>query len=84
MSFSVNVALNVQQGGETGASERAKRRHARPLELDSDDEGKGENGTNQNHDLIPDHVEVAVPLVADPQIVVNYGDITRKCQMLIF
>lgn len=83
MSFSVNVALNVQQGAEIVASERAKRRHARPLELDSDDDGKGENDTIQNHDLIPEQVEVAVPLIGDPQIVVNYGDITRKYQMLI-
>ncbi|XP_037831782.1 histone-lysine N-methyltransferase SETD1B-A [Kryptolebias marmoratus] len=61
-------ALNVQLGDEMVASERAKRRHARPLELDSDDEEKGGNDTLQNHDLVSDRVEVAAPVVDDPPI----------------
>ncbi|XP_013862650.1 histone-lysine N-methyltransferase SETD1B-A [Austrofundulus limnaeus] len=58
---------NVQQGDEMATSERAKRRHARPLELDSDDEGKGDNDTLQNHDFTSNQAELSVP-VDDPQI----------------
>lgn len=75
MSLSFIAAQNVQQGDEITASERAKRRHARPLELDSDDEGIGDNDTLQNHDFTSNHVEVSVPVLVDPQIMVNSGKV---------
>lgn len=63
----------MQQGDEIVTSERAKRRHARPLELDSDDEGKEDNDPLQNHDFTSNQVEVSVAVVDAPQIVVNSG-----------
>lgn len=56
------------------SSERAKRRHARPLDLDSDDDD-GEDGeernTLQDKEMTPNKVKVLVPEEDEPQILVN-------------
>lgn len=71
MPLSVYVVLEVKQGDDiaTPASERAKRRHARPHELDSDDDADG--GKEDN--TLQDEVEAIVPVDDDPHILVN-GD----------
>ncbi|XP_030592728.1 histone-lysine N-methyltransferase SETD1B-A-like isoform X2 [Archocentrus centrarchus] len=59
------------------SSERAKRRHARPLDLDSDDDN-GEDGeddnTLQDNEMIPDKVKVFVPEEDEPQILSDRDD----------
>lgn len=66
----------MKQGEDKGslASERAKRRHARPHELESDDddeEGKDEDNTLQDEETTSDKLEAVVPVHDDPQILVN-------------
>ncbi|KAM7416241.1 hypothetical protein PAMA_018355 [Pampus argenteus] len=61
-------ASDVKQGDDTmgPASERPKRRHARPHELDSDnDEEKEEDNTHQDEEVISD------PIKADPILPVD-------------
>lgn len=74
MSLLFNAALDVKQGDDImgGASERPKRRHARPHELDSDDdEGKEEDDTHQDEEIISDNVDPIMPVDDDLQILVN-------------
>uniref|UniRef100_A0A8C2W926 [Histone H3]-lysine(4) N-trimethyltransferase n=1 Tax=Cyclopterus lumpus TaxID=8103 RepID=A0A8C2W926_CYCLU len=67
--------VNVKQGDDRvrPASERAKRRHARPhgLDSDTDDEGKDEDNTLQDDETTSDKVEAIVPVDEDPQNLVN-------------
>ncbi|KAK5871200.1 hypothetical protein PBY51_004092 [Eleginops maclovinus] len=62
------------------ASEKAKRRHARPHELESDDddddddEGKEEDNTLQDEETTSDKVEAVVPVDDDPQILCDRDD----------
>ncbi|XP_054466087.1 histone-lysine N-methyltransferase SETD1B-A-like [Anoplopoma fimbria] len=69
-SCSTHEISDVKQGDDKvrSASERAKRRHARPHELDSDndDEGKDEDNTLQDEETTSDKVEAIVPF-DDPQ-----------------
>lgn len=75
------MVLDVKQGDERfrPASERAKRRHARPHELDSDDDDdeddddaeKEEDNTLQGEEAISDKVEATLPIDDDPQILVK-------------
>lgn len=70
----------MKYGDDTvmAASERPKRRHARPHELDSDededggndDEGKEED-TTLEEEIIPDKVETLVPDNNAPQMLVK-------------
>ncbi len=76
MLLSLHVVLDVKQGDDIArpASERAKRRHARPHELDSDDDGDGgkeEDNTLRDEEAISDKVEPVVPVDDDPHILVN-------------
>ena len=53
-------------------SQRPKRRHARPHELDSDDdEGKEEDNTHQDEEIVSDKVDPVVLIDDDLQILVN-------------
>ncbi|KAM6931412.1 histone-lysine N-methyltransferase SETD1B-A-like [Xenentodon cancila] len=67
-SASAHESLDVKYGDETAISgpEKAKRRHARPLELDSDDdsEKKEEDNALQDYSLILNQVE-AIKQVED-------------------
>lgn len=81
------VASGVRQKDDTckHASERAKRRHARPHELDSDsddqDEGKEEvENTFPDEENASNRVGDVAPADDDPQILVN--DITEKSSWL--
>lgn len=70
--FSFPVPLDVKQGDDIFRAERAKRRHARPHELDSDDdddEGKEDNAL-QNEET-SDKADVIVPVHDGPQILVK-------------
>lgn len=63
----------MKQGDDTIRSERAKRRHARPHELDSDDdddEGKQEDNTLKNKETTSDKAKAIVPVDDGPQILV--------------
>lgn len=57
------------------ASERGKRRHARPLDLDSDDDDDGDAGEEdkilQDEEAIPDKVKAFVLDEDEPHILVN-------------
>lgn len=57
------------------ASERGKRRHARPLDLDSDDDDDGDAGEEdkilQDEEAIPDKVKDFVLDEDEPHILVN-------------
>lgn len=55
------------------ASERGKRRHARPLDLDSDDDGDAgkEDKILQDEEAIPDKVKAFVLDEDEPHILVN-------------
>lgn len=55
---------------EKSAAEGAKRRHARPLELDSDDEDEEEDKTHHDSNQTSEQVDVIKP-AEDPQIMVN-------------
>lgn len=44
-------------------SDAAKRRHARPLELDSDDEEKEEDNTHNDNQQMSDQVEAIIPVL---------------------
>uniref|UniRef100_UPI0037E801B2 histone-lysine N-methyltransferase SETD1B-like n=1 Tax=Semicossyphus pulcher TaxID=241346 RepID=UPI0037E801B2 len=79
--FYFHVVLDVKQRGDIcgPASEGAKRRHARPHALDSDDEddagyGKEEENTLQEKETISDGVEAVVPDDDDPQILSDRED----------
>lgn len=66
------------------ASERGKRRHARPLDLDSDDDddGGGDAGKEdkilQDEEAIPDKVKAFVLDEDEPHIPVNEKKIANK------
>ncbi|KAF3851063.1 hypothetical protein F7725_012835 [Dissostichus mawsoni] len=72
---STHESSDVKQGEDKGslASERAKRRHARPheLESDNDDEGKDEDNTLQDEETTSDKLEAVVPVHDDPQILTS-------------
>ncbi|XP_044053095.1 histone-lysine N-methyltransferase SETD1B-A-like isoform X2 [Siniperca chuatsi] len=70
VSCSTHESVDVKQADDIfrPTSERAKRRHARPHELDSDDEGNEEDNTLQDEGTISDKVETIVPVDNDPQI----------------
>lgn len=75
MLLSFHVILDVKPKEDdtlTPASERVKRRHARPHELESDDEGKEEDNTLQDEEKISDNVEAIVQVDDDPEILVNW------------
>lgn len=71
------MVLDVKQGDDVfkPAPERAKRRHARPHELDSDDddddEGKEEENTLQDEETVSGKVQAVAPADEHPQILVN-------------
>ncbi|XP_033947206.1 histone-lysine N-methyltransferase SETD1B-A-like [Pseudochaenichthys georgianus] len=76
---STHESSDVKQGEDKGslASERAKRRHARPHELESDDddeEGKDEDNTLQDEETTSDKLEAVVPVHDDPQILCDRDD----------
>ncbi|XP_068559706.1 histone-lysine N-methyltransferase SETD1B-A-like [Cebidichthys violaceus] len=77
-SLSTHESSDVKQGEDKvrPASERAKRRHARPHELDSDndDERKDEDNTLQDEETTSDKVEAIVPVDGDPQILCDRDD----------
>ncbi|MED6244199.1 hypothetical protein ATANTOWER_030901 [Ataeniobius toweri] len=58
---------------EKSAAERAKRRHARPSQLDSDDEEE-EDLTHNNKHHMSDQVEAIVPLLGDSHILSDRDD----------
>ncbi|XP_070820831.1 histone-lysine N-methyltransferase SETD1B-A-like [Chaetodon trifascialis] len=65
---------DVKQGDDrlSPAPERAIRRHARPHELDSDDDDEGrDDSTGRDEEAVSDNVEAAA---ADPQILRDDGD----------
>lgn len=70
LSLSSHVLLDVKQGDDTFRPERAKRRHARPHELDSDDDDDDDEG-NENAlqaEETSDKVEASLPAYDAPQI----------------
>lgn len=72
--FSFHVFLDVKQGDDVFKAERAKRRHARPRMLDSDDdddEGKQEDSTLQNKATSSDKAESIVPVDDGPGFLVK-------------
>ncbi|XP_036000431.1 histone-lysine N-methyltransferase SETD1B-A [Fundulus heteroclitus] len=68
-SSSAHETLKSQQEDELEkcAAERAKRRHARPLELDSDDERKEEDEAHNDHHQMLDQVADVKTVPDDPQ-----------------
>lgn len=64
------------------ASERGKRRHARPLDLDSDDDDDGDAGEEdkilQDEEAIPDKVKAFVLDEDEPHILVNEATEKKK------
>ncbi|KAI3372377.1 hypothetical protein L3Q82_022872, partial [Scortum barcoo] len=73
------AVLDVQRKDDTvrPAAERAKRRHARPHELDSDDDGDGgkeEDNTLRDEGVISDKVEATAPVEDRPQILCDRDD----------
>ncbi|XP_068461091.1 histone-lysine N-methyltransferase SETD1B-like [Clinocottus analis] len=70
-SCSTHESSDVKQGDDRvrPEPERAKRRHARPhgLDSDNDDEGKDEDNTLQDDEITSDKVEAIVPVDEDPQ-----------------
>ncbi|XP_049434823.1 histone-lysine N-methyltransferase SETD1B-A-like isoform X3 [Epinephelus fuscoguttatus] len=75
MSCSTHESSDVKQKDDTVRLERAKRRHARPHELDSDDdEGKEEDNTLQDEETTSDKVETIVPADDDIQILCDRDD----------
>lgn len=81
----------MRQEDDTAISppERAKRRHARPLELDSDDNEEKEDNTLQDdkdYNLISDWVEADKPLEDDLNILVNawkhFREITKTIKKM--
>ncbi|XP_037632594.1 histone-lysine N-methyltransferase SETD1B-like isoform X2 [Sebastes umbrosus] len=78
VSCSTHDSSDVKQGDDK-ASERAKRRHARPHALDSDDdddddEGREEDSTLQDEETTSDKVEAIVPVDDDLQILCDRDD----------
>ncbi|XP_034396703.1 histone-lysine N-methyltransferase SETD1B-A-like [Cyclopterus lumpus] len=75
---STHESSDVKQGDDRvrPASERAKRRHARPhgLDSDTDDEGKDEDNTLQDDETTSDKVEAIVPVDEDPQNLCDRDD----------
>lgn len=79
MFFSFFVVSDVKQGDDLfrPAAERAKRRHARPHALesdddvDNDDEGGEKDNTLQDEETVSDKVEATVPVNEAPEILVN-------------
>lgn len=79
MFFSFFVVSDVKQGDDLfrPAAERAKRRHARPHALesdddvDNDDEGGEKDNTLQDEETVSDRVEATVPVNEAPEILVN-------------
>lgn len=71
------MVLDVNQGDDLfrPAAERAKRRHARPHVLESDDDDdnddEGREKDNRLEETVSDKVEAAVPVNEAPQILVN-------------
>ncbi|XP_042343720.1 histone-lysine N-methyltransferase SETD1B-A-like [Plectropomus leopardus] len=71
-----NKSSDVKQGDDKMTPERAKRRHARPHELDSDeddDEGREEDNAPQEEEITSDKVE-AIVTVDQPQILCDRDD----------
>ncbi|XP_030000084.1 histone-lysine N-methyltransferase SETD1B-like [Sphaeramia orbicularis] len=96
---STNESSDVKQGDETlkPTSEKIKRRHARPLAFDSDDddynkddERKDDDNTNQDEAVISEEVVTPAPLHNDSQnlcnggdrIYVNHGDVNKTDNIL--
>lgn len=72
MLFLFTATLDVKQGDDTmgTVSQRTKRRHARPHVLDSDDdEGKEENNTHKDEELILN--EAVLTVLVDDDLLVN-------------
>ncbi|KAM9391505.1 histone-lysine N-methyltransferase SETD1B-A-like [Pholidichthys leucotaenia] len=81
-SHSTPEKFDVKQGGDAviAAFERAKRKHARPLELDSDndddndDEGKEKDNIRQDEETVSDKVDAGVPVARDPEVIFDRDD----------
>ncbi|XP_027133714.1 histone-lysine N-methyltransferase SETD1B-A [Larimichthys crocea] len=78
---STHESSDVKQGDDVfkPAPERAKRRHARPHELDSDDdddddEGKEEENTLQDEETVSGKVQAVAPADEHPQILCDRAD----------
>ncbi|XP_044222898.1 histone-lysine N-methyltransferase SETD1B-A-like isoform X2 [Thunnus albacares] len=72
-----NESPDVKQGDDIMGleSQRPKRRHARPHELDSDDdEGKEEDNTHQDEEIVSDKVDPVVLIDDDLQILSDRDD----------
>eukprot|EP00064_Thunnus_orientalis_P006597 superscaffoldBa00000694_g6615 len=70
-------ALDVKQGDDIMGleSQRPKRRHARPHELDSDDdEGKEEDNAHQDEEIVSDKIDPVVLIDDDLQILSDRDD----------
>lgn len=68
------MLLDVKQGDDIFRAERAKRRHARPHELDSDDDDDDNEGKEDNalqNEETSDKADVIVPVHDGPQILVK-------------
>lgn len=61
------MLLDVKQGDDTFRPDRAKRRHARPHELDSDDDDEGNENALQTEET-SDKVGAGLPASDAPQI----------------
>ncbi|XP_041856432.1 histone-lysine N-methyltransferase SETD1B-A-like isoform X2 [Melanotaenia boesemani] len=89
-SFAPEItALDVKHGDDMvrSTSARTKRRHTRPLELDSDnDEGKEEDDTLKDNNLISDQVEAVVSVADEPQVLFKRNshedgdDANQRCE----
>lgn len=82
MSLLFTIALDVKQGDDImePASQRPKRRHGRPHVLDSDeDEGKEEDNTHQDEEIISEKVDLIAPVDDDLQILVDWIYFILKC-----
>lgn len=66
MILFLNLLLDIEEASNISKNKRAKRRHARPLELHSDDESKREPTTGNDETS-----EAAVAANDLPQIVVR-------------
>lgn len=64
-----NLLLDIVESGSIFKNKRAKRRHARPLELHSDDESKGEPTAGEEE--MSEKSEAVVAARDSPQIVVR-------------
>ncbi|XP_032433451.1 histone-lysine N-methyltransferase SETD1B-A-like [Xiphophorus hellerii] len=78
-SSSAQKALKLQQeDDDVEKSDAAKRRHARPLELDSDDEEKEEDNTHNDNQQMTDQVEAIIPVLMSDRD--DGDDVGQRCE----